>query len=570
VARTAGNRISHMAPSIQPRLEDIALRALRAMPGTAVCVYDRELRILLAAGPPQAWGGREPSTLAGERLADVVPTAAYRRLAPRLRRALSGNPETFPYRTVDGAFDLEITVAPVRADDGSIAGGAAVARLDSGEAMLRRLADHDPLTGVFTRERLQEELGQVVALADRYGEPGVVGVLDLDNFKYVNDAHGHGMGDHLLAQAATLLRGRLRETDALGRLGSDEFAFVLPRTELSAGTEVAGELLGALREAAATVGGDRVRLTASVGLAPIEPAGSPAITPSDLLAEADIAMYAAKEAGRDRVETAAPGHRSIARVRASLSWADRIHHALANDGLVLHAQPILNLAEARVDRYELLLRMRGDDGRPVPPGEFLSTAERFGQMPAIDRWVIGRALELLAATPQDGPVLEVNLSAASVTDAQTVAFLGRAVAESGIDPSRLIFEITETAAIADIVRAGVLAERLRELGCRFALDDFGAGFGSLYYLKHLPFDVIKIDGEFIKDLPTSPEDQLTVRAIAQMAEGLGKTTIAEFVQDAATVDLLRELGVGLAQGIHVGMPEPLAGRWGSEATPPAR
>ena len=556
-----------MAPIIQPRLEDIALRALRSMPGTVICAYDHDLRVLLAAGPRRAWMGRDAATLAGEPLADVLHPAAYRRIAPRLRRALRGTTETFQYRTVDGDLDLEITAAPLRADDGSIVGAAAVGRIDTGEAMLRRLADHDPLTGVFTRERLQEELGQVVALADRYGEPGVVGVIDLDNFKYVNDAHGHGMGDHLLAQAATLLRARLRETDALGRLGSDEFAFVLPRTDMTAAAEVAAELLGALRSGAATIGGERIRLTASVGLAPIEPAGAEAVTASDLLAEADIAMYAAKEAGRDRVETAAPGHRSIARVRASLTWAARIHHALEHDGLLLHAQPILNLAEDRVDRYELLLRMLGDDGRPVSPGEFLSTAERFGQMPAIDRWVVGQALALLAATPEDGPVLEVNLSAASVTDAETVAFIGQAVADADIDTSRLIFEITETAAIADIVRAGVLAERLRELGCRFALDDFGAGFGSLYYLKHLPFDVIKIDGEFIKDLPASPEDQLTVRAIAQMARGLGKTTIAEFVQDAATVELLRELGVDLAQGVYVGAAVPLGGRWGSAPAP---
>ncbi|MDP9386130.1 MAG: EAL domain-containing protein [Actinomycetota bacterium] len=549
-----------MAPRTQPRLDDIALRALRSMPGAVVCAYDHDLRILLAAGPARAWGGRDPSSLTGERLADVLPSAAYHRLAPRLRRALKGRPETFAYRTIDGAFDLEITAAPLHGDDGRITGAAAVARPDPGEALARKLADHDPLTGVFTRERLQEELGRVVALADRYGEPGVVGVIDLDNFRYVNDAHGHGMGDHLLAQAATVLRGRLRETDAFGRLGSDEFAFILPRTALDAGAEVAAALLRALRDAAIVVGGERLRLSASVGLAPIEPAAE-GVSAADLLAEADIAMYAAKEAGRDRVETAAPGQRSLSRVRASLSWAGRISHALENDRLVLYSQPILNLAEDRVDRHELLLRMVGDDGEPVAPGEFLSTAERFGQMPAIDRWVIGRALEFLAATPAGDPVLEVNLSAASVTDAETVAFIRRSVDEAGIDPSRLIFEITETAAIADIVRAGVLAERLRELGCRFALDDFGAGFGSLYYLKHLPFHVIKIDGEFIKDLPRSREDRLTVRAIAEMARGTGKITIAEFVQDAETVALLRELGVDLAQGLHVGMPAPVEPGW---------
>jgi diguanylate cyclase (GGDEF)-like protein len=543
-----------MAPLVHPLVDDIALRALRSMPGVVVAAYDPSLRILLAAGPRRVWDGREAATLTGERLADVLPPADYRRLAPRLRRAVRGREVgTFAYQTSSGGTDLQITISPLLDDADKVIGATAVARVDEGEALLRRLADHDALTGLLTRERLQEELSRVLAQSGRYGEPGVVGVIDLDNFKYVNDAHGHGIGDHLLAQAATILRGRLRETDALGRLGSDEFAFVLPRTDLDGAAEVAAGLLRALRDEAALAGGESLRLTASVGLAPFDGVeGGACASASDLLAEADLAMYAAKEAGRDRVETASPNQRSLERVRASLSWAGRIHHALEHDGFVLHAQPILNLASGEVDRHELLVRMKGDPGCDViAPGEFLSTAERFGQMPALDRWVIGRALELLAAAPD--ATLEVNLSAASVTDAETIAFISRAVAAAPIDPSRLIFEITETAAIADIVRAGVLAERLRGLGCRFALDDFGAGFGSLYYLKHLPFDVVKIDGEFIKDLPDSPEDRLTVQAIAQMSRGLGKTTIAEFVQDAETVALLRELGVDFAQGRHVGM-----------------
>jgi len=551
-----------MTPLARTDLDDLALRALRSMPETVTVVYDCDLRILLAAGVRRPWGGRDPATLGGELLRDVLPGAAYRRLAPRLRRALAGTVQTFPYRTLDDATDLEITAAPVRDDDGMVVGATATARLDHGETLVRRLADHDPLTGLLTRERLQEELGRVVALAERYGEAGVVGVLDLDNFKYVNDAHGHAMGDHLLAHAAGLLRERLRETDALGRLGSDEFAFVLPRTALADAFEVTADLLGGLREGALVLGDDRVRLTASVGLAPILPTSDGQGGAGDLLSAADVAMHAAKAAGRDRVETADPAHRSLARVRVSLSWAGRIHDALEHDQLVLHAQPILELATNRIDRHELLLRMIGDGGEPVAPGEFLSTAERFGQMPAIDRWVVGRALELLTQGAGEAPLLQVNLSAATVTDADTVAHIARAVSESGADPERLVFEITETAAIADLVRAGLLAGQLRDLGCRFALDDFGAGFGSLYYLKHLPFDIVKIDGEFVKDLPDSPGDQLTVRAIAQMARGLGKTTIAEFVQCKASVALLREYGVDFAQGSFVGRPVAIDGRWG--------
>ncbi|HEX8105685.1 MAG TPA: EAL domain-containing protein [Solirubrobacteraceae bacterium] len=550
-----------MPPFARLRHDDIALRALQAMPGTVAVAFDHDLRVLLATGPPSAWDGRDPATLRGVPLAEALPGSVFRRLVPRLRGGLRGDMSTFAFRTADDAADLEITVAPLHGRDGRITGAVAVGRVDAAEALLRRMADHDPLTGLLSRERLQEELGHVVALSDRYGEPAVVGVLDLDNFKYVNDAHGHGIGDHVLAQAAGVLRRRLRETDAIGRLGSDEFAFVLPRTALDAATAVAGDLLRALREDPVLHRGEPVRLTASVGLAPVERVDGAPPSASDLLAAADVAMYAAKEAGRDRVEAADPAHRSLARARTTLTWAGRIQNALDHGGLLLHAQPILNLAAGRVDRHELLLRMLGDDGAPVLPGEFLSSAERFGLMPEIDRWVVARALELLKATPGGEPILEVNLSAASVTDVDTIAFIAGAVAKSGVDPSRLIFEITETVAIADMVRAGALVRHLRELGCHLALDDFGAGFGSLYYLKHLPFDVIKIDGEFIKDLPRSREDQLTVQAIAQMARGLGKTTIAEFVQDEDTVELLRPLGVDFAQGVHVGPARPVVGRF---------
>ncbi len=560
VAATQGKSAkASMTYAISSGNEPIALRALRSMPGTVVIAYDHDLRILVAGGTLDVWGARDPARLTGERLRDVVPPSAFRRMAPRLRGALEGRVQEFSYRTIEDDVDLDVTITPLPGEAGESLGAVVTARID--EASLRRVPDDDPLTGVLSRERMQEEIGRVVATVDRYGEPAVVGVLDLDNFRYVNDAHGHGVGDHLLAQAAKTLRRRLRETDAIGRLGSDEFAFVLPRTGLRTAQDVASDMLRALRDGATLTGGQPVRVSASIGLAPIHPDPGGITTAADLLAVADIAMYAAKAAGRDRVEIADPLHRSLDRARTSLSWAGRIQRALEHDDLVLHAQPILNLAEGRIDRHELLLRMVDENSELVEPGAFLSTAERFGQMTAIDRWVVHRALEMMRAAPGAGPILAVNLSAATLTDAATVAHIAQGVADSGIDPSRLLFEITETAAIADLVRAGVMAERLRALGCRLALDDFGAGFGSLYYLKHLPFDVLKIDGEFIRDLPSSPEDQLTVRAIAQMARGLGKTTVAEYVQDEATVELLRELGVDLAQGHYIGPAAPPPEHW---------
>jgi EAL domain-containing protein (putative c-di-GMP-specific phosphodiesterase class I) len=243
------------------------------------------------------------------------------------------------------------------------------------------------------------------------------------------------------------------------------------------------------------------------------------------------------------------------RMRTRLTWSERIRDALDKDGFALVEQPILGLAGARVERSEVLVRLRDGD-RLTPPSVFLPVAERFGQIQAIDRWVIRGAIALLAERQEHGVRLglEVNLSGLSISDRAVVDFIAAEVRNAGIDPTALTFEVTETAAIENISRVRALARTLSDLGCQFALDDFGSGFGSFYYLKHLPFDVVKIDGDFIKELPRNRTDQLTVQAIVQIARGLGNATVAEFVQDDDTLGLLREYGVDYAQGYHVGRP----------------
>jgi EAL domain-containing protein (putative c-di-GMP-specific phosphodiesterase class I) len=297
-------------------------------------------------------------------------------------------------------------------------------------------------------------------------------------------------------------------------------------------------------------------VTASVGIAAVT-SGSD-LTPSELLVEADVAMYDAKEAGRDRICHVDLTAGRSGRLRSRLTWSQRIREALDSDRFELWEQPIITMANGETDRSEILLRMLGDDGEPVPPGVFLYIAEHFGQIQAIDRWVIDRSIRLLAERKAAGEDahLEVNLSGASITDADLTEFIVDRVRNAPIDPTRLTFEVTETTAIVNIERAREFARRLAELGCRFALDDFGAGFGSFYYLKHLPFDLVKIDGDFIKNLPQSKTDQLTVQAIVQIAKGLGKQTVAEFVGDQPTMDLLRTYGVDYGQGYHLGRPKP--------------
>jgi diguanylate cyclase (GGDEF)-like protein len=417
---------------------------------------------------------------------------------------------------------------------------------------LEHMALHDPLTGLLNRRGFDDELAGHVARCRRYGPDGALLVLDLDHFKRVNDTLGHHAGDGLIAAVARLLRSRLRETDVLARLGGDEFAVLLPRGGLEEAGRVGSALLRALaEEAAESLGIPRRRpVTGSIGIA----AFTEDATPQDVLAAADIAMYDAKDAGRDQLAVSSAPLRE-SRVQARISWADRVERALDEERLELWAQPIVDLRSGRAAHQELLLRMREDD-RVVPPAAFLEVAERFGFIEAIDTWVVNGAVDILSQRPD--LVLEVNVSGPSMASDSFHRTVDRVVGSGDIDPTHLIFEVTETAAIANIGQAKRFAEQLRSLGCRFALDDFGAGFGSFYYLKHLPFDFLKIDGEFVRNYLASRTDRVLVDAVVGLAQELGKQTIAEFVTDADIAMALAGRGVDFGQGHHLGAPSPSA------------
>jgi diguanylate cyclase (GGDEF)-like protein/PAS domain S-box-containing protein len=422
------------------------------------------------------------------------------------------------------------------------------------EEQVQYLAAHDLLTGLFNRRRFEEELSRCVASAQRYGEGGAVLVLDLDNLKQLNDALGHEAGDELLRTVAGLLSERFEESDIVARLGSDEFAVFLPHAERTEAETVATGLVEAVRRHQVRFDGRRLGLTATVGVALLE--SGDARTGGELLDDADLAMYDAKEAGRSRarVYTSAMGDRI--RMQARMNWPARIRHALDHDLFALYCQPIKDLRSGEISQYELLLRMIGDDGEVIPPQAFLGAAERFGLIQAIDRWVVRRAIQLLAHQNGDGLHLEVNLSGQSMGDPTLPGLIEDELGSVNVDPAHLIFEVTETAAIANMDEAAKFARRLASAGCRFALDDFGTGFGSFYYLKHLPFDYLKIDGDFIGG-PRSLADELVVKAIVAVAGGLGKETIAEYVTDEETVRLLKDYGVDYGQGYHVGHPQPV-------------
>ena len=455
------------------------------------------------------------------------------------------------------SFAMELAISELRPMDQRML--VAVARdireRKKSEAALRHLADHDPVTGLLNRGSFERELTRHVEYSARYGGGGSVLLFDVDNFKYVSDTLGAEARDALMTKIGELIKGRLRKTDLLARLGGDELGILVHAAGRVKALALAEELLGLVREHPFAINKQSVRVTLSAGLTAVE---ERPVTGAELLTEAEVAMYAAKEAGRDRVlEYEAEGRDEVESKRM---WSERVRQATEKGLFVLVCQPITDLASGRITQYELLLRMRGEDGNLVPPAIFLETAERFGLIQAVDRWVTQQAVRLIAAHRDDGRslILEVNLSGKTMTDPNFSAQVQKELTATGVDPANLIFEVTETAAVADIERARTLADELTAIGCRFALDDFGAGFASFFYLKHLPISHLKIDGEFVKDLPRNPTDQLVVKALVDVCRGLGIKTVAEFVGDEETLTLLKEMGVDYAQGYFVGHPHPVA------------
>lgn len=425
------------------------------------------------------------------------------------------------------------------------------------EGRLQYLADHDALTGLLNRRRFHEDLTRQVALDARYGGASSVVLLDLDNFKLLNDTLGHSAGDRVIQAVARSMRAGLRDTDVLGRLGGDEFAVLLPGTDLAEASVVTDVLLARVRANVLHHAGQRLRSTASAGVALLREA----LDADDVLAHADLAMYAAKEAGRDTRVVYDPEAAHVARAHARYRWIERIRNALEDDLFTLYEQPILDLRTGSVEGSELLLRMRDKTGPGVVgPDHFLYIAERHGLVGAIDRVVIPLSMALAARSGRPPSFRwEINLSAESLGDQQVPALIESCLEETGLPPASFVFEITETAAIANIDHAVAFATRIGAIGCKFALDDFGAGYGSFYYLKHIPCEYLKIDGEFIRGLTRNDTDRVIVDAVVTAAHRLGKQTVAEYVGDEETLRLLRVLEVDHAQGYHVGAPVAPAG-----------
>jgi diguanylate cyclase (GGDEF)-like protein/PAS domain S-box-containing protein len=455
---------------------------------------------------------------------------------------------------------VESTAAPIRDGAGQVSGGVLVFHdVTESRELNRRLsyhASHDLLTGLVNRREFESRVERALKSAKARESSYALCYLDIDQFKIINDTCGHSAGDVLLGQVGALLKSKVRWRDTLARLGGDEFGILLEACSLDEALRTAEVMREAVRNFRFTWEDRVFRLGASVGVVPIAADNEDV---ASILSAADSACAAAKEAGRNRVHSFAENDIELMRRRREMQWAARINSALEEGRFELYRMQIQPLQRNEPGQhYELLLRMRDESGRMVSPDNFIAAAERYGLTPAIDRWVIENALRWLVSEADEREKLamcSINLSGQSLGDDKFLPFVIEQFQKSGIDASKICFEITETAAVASFSQANRFIQALRELGCRFALDDFGTGLSSFGYLKHFPVDFLKIDGSFVREILHDPIDREMVRSINEIGHLTGKKTIAEFAENAEIIQMLTSLGVDYAQGYGIAQPQ---------------
>lgn len=419
------------------------------------------------------------------------------------------------------------------------------------ERYLQHLAHHDSLTGLANRERFTDELAAIIA-AHPNGAPYAVVYADVDNFKLINDRHGHFIGDHVLRDVGALLK-RSFGADArlLSRFGGDEFCAILHARDIDHAQELGNRICQTIARNPILSSGERHRITLSMGMAQMDAR----VGVTEVLTRANNALHVAKSNGRNRCCVYRSDSNDLQHIRSSADWFSKILEALEESRFVIHYQPIVSLETGIAAHSEALIRYRDEDGRLCGPGAFLPVAERYDLMPQLDRHVVRLVLADMAAHPELRA--SINLSGGSVTDPNMAGYILQCFDETGVAPERTVFEITETAFMTNLMQAREMVERLQTLGCIFALDDFGAGFSSLNYLRTLPVDMVKIDGSFIREVDADPVSLALLKSINEIAHLLGKATVAEWVENAATCRILRSIGVDYAQGYYCGRPAPL-------------
>jgi len=478
----------------------------------------------------------------------------------RRNRSIKSVRPTLLIRRDGNELYIESTASPIRDGKGDVTGGVLVFHdVSESRELNRRLsyhASHDILTGLVNRREFESRLERALKSARARETSYALLYLDLDQFKIVNDSCGHSAGDHLLGQLGSLLKSKIRWRDTLARLGGDEFGVLLESCSLEEAMNTAETLRLAIGEYKFVWEERNFRLGVSVGVVPITAENEDVAA---LLSAADSACAAAKEAGRNRIHSFQENDIDLMRRRREMQWAARINNALEENRFELFRQTIQPLqVEEEGAHYEILLRMRDENGGIIAPGLFIEAAERYGITPNIDRWVIRSAFRWLVSEADERERLamcSINLSGQSLGDEKFLPFVVDQFQMSGIDASKICFEITETAAIASYSQANRFINALKELGCMFALDDFGTGLSSFGYLKHFPVDFLKIDGSFVKEILHDPIDREMVRSINEIGHLTGKRTIAEFAENEEIITMLRGMGIDYAQGYGVSEPK---------------
>jgi diguanylate cyclase (GGDEF)-like protein/PAS domain S-box-containing protein len=478
----------------------------------------------------------------------------------RRNRSIKSVRPTLLIRRDGNELYIESTASPIRDGKGEVTGGVLVFHdVSESRELNRRLsyhASHDILTGLVNRREFENRLERALKSAKARETSYALCYLDLDQFKIVNDSCGHSAGDALLGQLGALLKSKIRWRDTLARLGGDEFGVLLESCNLDEAMQTAEILRVAISEFKFMWDDRSFRLGVSIGVVPITADNEDVAA---LLSAADSACAAAKESGRNRIHSFRENDIDLMRRRREMQWAARINNALEEDRFELFRQTILPLqAESEGAHYEILLRMRDETGSIIAPGLFIEAAERYSITPRIDRWVITNAFRWLVSEADERERLSlcsINLSGQSFADEKFLPFVIEQFQTSGLDASKICFEITETAAIASYSQANRFINALKELGCKFALDDFGTGLSSFGYLKHFPVDFLKIDGSFVKEILHDPIDREMVRSINEIGHLTGKKTIAEFAENEEIITMLRGMGIDYAQGYGVSEPK---------------
>jgi diguanylate cyclase (GGDEF)-like protein/PAS domain S-box-containing protein len=459
---------------------------------------------------------------------------------------------------------LELTATPVRHNDNTSKGTVIVFRdVTEVRALAREInyrATHDAMTGLMNRTEFERRLQALLDKARQERSSSVLCYLDLDLFKIVNDTCGHLAGDELLRQLSSVLKKKIRKGDDIARIGGDEFGILLSGCTLDNATDIAENIRRSIHDFRFVWDDKSFDVGASIGVVSIQDDSGDLQT---IMQAADIACQCAKDTGRNRIYLLRPGDSTVGKLQHDINWVERINRAMQGGGLILHGHwihPLVN-EPGTYSKCEVLLRMEDENGRQINPASFLPAAERYHLMPGVDRWVIKNVCNLLSSI--DLQALEtldcfnINISGQSLSDPSLYTYIVDQLDTHSIPPGRICFEITETAAVANMSSAQRLINSLRDYGCRFALDDFGSGLSSFNYLKNMKIDFLKIDGSFVRNIQTDPTDLALINSINQVAHSMGIRTIAEYVENEDILHQLQRLGVDYCQGYVYHQPQPL-------------